>query len=207
MLDNTTKAMLDVALQLSAEELDLLRAERPEEPATAVAESEEADMEPEASMESADAGSEESASTEAETAESMARNDGPRSAAPETPVEQSGRPVSQVSSRGEYERQRPRDSKMATTCLGRQREKHEWWPVGTELEGRIGTEVFTAIVVENPHVKSGRSLQITSGPASGQYCQTPTRAALEATEAYRQTHNLGRAGGVTNGWDFWKPQT
>jgi len=38
-------------------------------------------------------------------------------------------------------------------------------------------------------------------------CLTPTRAAIEATETYRQTHSLGRGGGVTNGWDFWKPKT
>jgi hypothetical protein len=51
------------------------------------------------------------------------------------------------------------------------------------------------------------SLLITSGPASGKVCLTPTRAAIEATEAYRQTHNLGRGGGVTNGWEFWQPRT
>ncbi len=36
---------------------------------------------------------------------------------------------------------------------------------------------------------------------------TPTRATIEATEDYRQTHNLGRGGGVTNGWEFWSPRT
>ena len=75
------------------------------------------------------------------------------------------------------------------------------------LIGRIGAEPFTARVVENASVKSGRSVLITSGPANGRICITPTRAAMEATEAYRQAHNLGRGGGVTNGWDFWKPQT
>jgi len=79
--------------------------------------------------------------------------------------------------------------------------------VSTELIGRIGSETFTATAVENPQVKSGRSLLITSGPASGKVCLTPTRAAIEATEAYRRTHNLGRGGGVTNGWDFWSPRT
>jgi len=38
-------------------------------------------------------------------------------------------------------------------------------------------------------------------------CLTPTRAAIEATEHYRQAHDLGRGGGVTNGWEFWKPRT
>ena len=76
----------------------------------------------------------------------------------------------------------------------------------TYLVGQIGSELFTAVVVENSNVKSGRSLKITSGPAQGRICITPTRAAMEATEAYRQAHNLGRGGGVTNGWVFWKPR-
>ncbi len=108
-------------------------------------------------------------------------------------------------SRGERERLRTRDSKVSTACLGSARPGHQWWPVGTELVGSIGAEQFTAQVVENPRVKSGRSVLITSGPAQGRLCITPTRAAIEATEAYRQTNNLGRAGGVTNGWSFWKP--
>lgn len=35
----------------------------------------------------------------------------------------------------------------------------------------------------------------------------PTPAAIEATETYRQAHRLGRGGGITNGWEFWKPRT
>ena len=109
--------------------------------------------------------------------------------------------------RGEYERQRTRESKVSTSCVGHEREKHDWWPVGTELVGRMGTEAFTAMVVENTQVKSGRSLLITSGAAAlGKTCRTPTRAAIEATEAYRQANKLGRGGGVTNGWEFWKPK-
>ena len=106
-------------------------------------------------------------------------------------------------SRGQRERQRTRASKVSTGCVGNERAKHEWWPIGAELVGRLGNEVFTATVVENPRIKSGRSILITSGPAQGSVCITPTRAALEATEAYRQANNLGRAGGVTNGWTFW----
>lgn len=79
--------------------------------------------------------------------------------------------------------------------------------MGTELIGQIGSEQFTAVVVENPAVKSGRSLRITSGAATGKVCITPTRAAIEATEDYRQAHKLGRGGGITNGWEFWKPKT
>ena len=109
--------------------------------------------------------------------------------------------------RGEYERQRTRESKVSTVCVGHEREKHDWWPIGTQLAGRIGSEVFTALVVENTQVKSGRSMLITSGAASGKMCLTPTRAAMEATENYRQVNNLGRGGGVTNGWEFWKPRS
>lgn len=109
--------------------------------------------------------------------------------------------------RGMRERLRTRESKVSTACVGRPREPHEWWPVGTELVGQIGNETFTATVIENPQVKSGRSLQITSGAAKGKLCITPTRGAMEATEAYRQTQGLGRGGGVTNGWSFWKPKS
>ena len=116
-----------------------------------------------------------------------------------------GHAAPSVMSRGRYERQRTRESKVSTECVGEEREKHDWWPVGTELVGQIDAERFTATVVENPQVKSGRSILITSGPAVGKTCMTPTRAAIEATESYRQKHNLGRGGGVTNGWTFWRP--
>jgi len=106
--------------------------------------------------------------------------------------------------RGERERQRTRESKVSTACVGQPRESHEWWPVGTQLIGRIASEAFHASVVENPRVKSGRSLRIDSGPAQGRICITPTRAAIEATEEYRRSSNIGRGGGVTNGWTFWR---
>ena len=89
---------------------------------------------------------------------------------------------------------------------GQPRTKHEWWPVGTKLIGRMRDQLFTAEVVENPRVKSNRSLLITSGPAQGAVCITPTRAAIEATEACRQANGLGRGGGLTNGWTFWQLQ-
>jgi len=123
------------------------------------------------------------------------------------PPAQAAQPDSARTSRGAYERQRTRESKVSTTCLGAERTKHEWWPIGTEVVGQIGREFFTAEVVENRAVKSGRSLKLTSGPAQGRICITPTRAALEATEDYRQARNLGRGGGVTNGWTFWQPRT
>lgn len=108
--------------------------------------------------------------------------------------------------RGEREKMRTRESKISTACVGQPRTKHEWWPVGTELIGRMRDQMFTAEVVKNPRVKSNRSLLITSGSAQGTVCITPTRAAMESTEAYRQAKGLGRGGGVTNGWTFWKPR-
>ncbi len=131
-----------------------------------------------------------------------AKTPGPRTEASSPSSQLAG-----VPSRGERERLRTRDSKVSTACMGSARPGHQWWPVGTELAGTIGAEQFTAQVVENPRVKSGRSVLITSGSAQGRICITPTRAAIEATEAYRQSHNLGRGGGVTNGWTFWKPET
>jgi hypothetical protein len=109
-------------------------------------------------------------------------------------------------SRGARERQRTRESKVSTTCVGQPRTPHPWWPIDTELEGRINGEVFTATVVDNSQVKSNRSVLITSGAAQGRVCITPTRAAIEATEDYRRIANLGRGGGVTNGWTFWQPK-
>ena len=134
----------------------------------------------------------------------------PRTAKPDpvaAPTVQADQADSTRNARGAYERQRTRESKVSTTCLGTERAKHKWWPIGTEVVGQIGREFFTAEVVENRAVKSGRSLKLTSGPAQGRTCITPTRAALEATEDYRQARNLGRGGGVTNGWTFWQPRT
>ena len=172
MLDEQTKKMLEVADQLTAEDLDYLRGAGPP--------------------------------------------GGAKAAVREVPKTKLAKPPSHERSQstphsrlaqGEYERQRTRESKIATACVGNERPKHQWWPIGTELVGRIGPELFTAVVVDNPQVKSGRSLQITSGPVQGRTCNTPTRAALEATEAHRNRYGLGRAGGVTNGWSFWKPKS
>jgi hypothetical protein len=144
------------------------------------------------------------------TAESKRESAAPSAPTPSIAVAapvQTVHAVSLGASRGQYERKRTRESKVSTECLGEERVKHHWWPLCTEVVGQIGREIFTAIVVENASVKSGRSLQLTSGPAQGRICITPTRAAMEATEAHRQTHNLGRGGGVTNGWLFWQPRT
>jgi hypothetical protein len=177
MLDKGTEMMLQVANTLTAEDLDVLRESAPAS----------RDEPPVDGLESGPDAADEEAEPSAQEGGAVAANTRPMDP-----------------SRGERERSRTRESKTSTVCVGREREKHNWWPVGTELAGRLGSETFTATVVENPQVKSGRSLVITSGPANGKVCLTPTRAAIEATEAYRQAQNWGRSG-VTNGWDFWKP--
>ena len=122
-----------------------------------------------------------------------------------SPVEATDRGIGKLSA-GDREQLRTRESKVSTACIGQERVKHEWWPIGTELVGHIGPGTFTATVVQNARVKSGRSVEITSGLAAGRICLTPTRAAIEATEDYRQANNLGRGGGVANGWTFWQPR-
>lgn len=200
MLDKKTEAMLQAANALTADDLDCLRS------TTAVATVEPADEE---SEEAAPTAQEDTGATGVD--EDIESDDGSPPPQIPSPSQPAGRrraaPTSAATATaGEYERQRTRESKVSTTCLGKPREGHDWWPVGTELVGRIGAEEFTVVVVENPQVKSGRSLQIRSGAAAGRVCVTPTRAAIEATEAYRQAHNLGRGGGITNGWDFWQPK-
>ena len=197
MLDERTEMMLKVASALTAEDLNTLQAVAQATAANAVIEApetRETDGAPPAGEPSAAENTEpfdgSTAVMPARSRRRKPRNHGSASTLP----------------RGEYERQRTRESKVSTSCVGHEREKHDWWPVGTQLEGRIGSEVFTAMVVENTQVKSGRSMLITSGAASGKMCLTPTRAAIEATEAYRQTNKLGRGGGVTNGWEFWSPK-
>jgi hypothetical protein len=195
VLDKKTEAMLRVANALTADDLDCLRGtagtvtlDPPEEAGAA---------EETAFPEGVDV----TDSDERGEADHVA----PSVQAPQaTPAARLQRAAPSASlSAGEYERQRTRESKVATGCLGKPREGHDWWPLGTELVGRIGSEQFTAVVVENPQVKSGRSLRISSGAAAGRICITPTRAAIDATEDYRQTHKLGRGGGITNGWEFW----
>ncbi len=170
MLDERTKLMLDVANELTAADIEFLRAGvLAQSPPRAIPRS---------------------------TTERQARGQ----------AASTSRQTSSIMSAGEYERGRTRESKISTACVGTERVKHAWWSVGTELVGRIGNEEFTARVVENSQVKSGRSILLTSGVANGRLCITPTRAALEATEAYRQANSLGRGGGVTNGWLFWQPR-
>jgi len=194
MLDEKTELMLKVASELTADDLETLRTLAPAVEAIVVAKSAEVREAIEASLPG-----------EPSTDEPF---DGGTAVTPTRKRRRQRRIHGSTSTlpQGEYERQRTRESKISTACVGREREKHEWWPIGTELVGDICNDSFTAVVVENPQVKSGRSIQITSGPANGKVYRTPTRAAIEATETYRQAKNLGRSGGVTNGWTFWQPR-
>lgn len=186
MLDEQRERMLNIAMLLTADELD--RIHDGDDIERFAKENEDAIV---------DAGADVEFETDSVSeAETVADSD------------RSGSPAFDGTSltAGERERLRTRESKVSTTCVGQPREAHEWWPVGTALEGRIGNEIFDASVVSNPRVKSGRSILIDSGPAHGRVCLTPTRAAIEATEEYRRMANLGRGGGVANGWGFWKPK-
>ncbi|HOW72212.1 MAG TPA: hypothetical protein PKY77_16555 [Phycisphaerae bacterium] len=198
MLDRQFKLILETAATLTAEDLDYLRGVDPAATIDTTAEAGEIRT-------TVDEGVEEVPDHDVQPSASAPSTAANSQAPPHTHRGRAAIASSRVSA-GEYERQRTRESKISTVCVGREREKHDWWPLGTELVGRIGSETFTATVIENAAVKSNRSLLITSGPANGRVCMTPTRAAIEATESYRQTHNLGRGGGVTNGWEFWSPK-
>lgn len=193
MLDKRTEMMLQLASTMTAMDLDYVRGMPPSQERRNRRQHEEEDEAPEA------------VASAATTVVAVA---GPESASTseEAIPAASAVPSAPDPSRGARERQRTRESKVSTTCVGQPRTPHPWWPLDTELEGRINGEIFTATVVENSQVKSNRSVLITSGAAQGRVCITPTRAAIEATEEYRRIANLGRGGGVTNGWSFWKPK-
>jgi hypothetical protein len=195
MLDKRTEMMLQMASTMTAEDLDYVRGSPPGE-----------ERRDRRQHEGKDEASDAVAAAETTVAVAVAEPESvlsPGVATPAAPAVPLAPSVSDPS-RGARERQRTRESKVSTTCVGQPRTPHPWWPIDTELEGRINGEVFTATVVENSQVKSGRSVLITSGAAQGRVCITPTRAAIEATEEYRRIANLGRGGGITNGWSFWK---
>jgi hypothetical protein len=193
MLDKRTEMMLQMASTMTAEDLDYVRQMPPGEERRSRRQHEGKDEAPDA------------ITPVAATGVAVAEPS-PVTTLEETPTSMPAVPSAPDPSRGARERERTRESKVSTTCVGQPRMPHPWWPIDTELEGRIGQQVFTARVVDNSAVKSGRSVLITSGAAQGRVCITPTRAAIEATEEYRRIANLGRGGGVTNGWSFWKPK-
>ena len=138
MLDDRTRTMLEVANTLTAEDLEFIRSDG----VVRMAERQRAPRK-------------------------RAQRDSPSPAVAvavvEPPPAAPAAASATASSRGEYERKRTRESKVSTECLGEERVKHEWWPLGTELIGQIGTEFFTAVVVENTSVKSGRALRSHPG--------------------------------------------
>lgn len=213
MLDEKTQMMLEAASALTAEDIEFLKSgmkpaskqneavQNPQSTADVEIETENVSAAQVHTLDEEDSLPNSTPATGKQKASGRGRKGKTKSAGNASPSIQI---VTGSRSRGEYERNRTRESKVSTACLGAAREKHEWWPLGTELIARLGHERFEATVVSNPSVKSGRSLVITSGAALGKVCITPTRAAIEATEAFRAANHIGRGGGVTNGWTFWE---
>ena len=84
----------------------------------------------------------------------------------------------------------------------RSKVKHEWPEVGAIVEADYKGLHYEAKVVSMPRLKSGKGLEILTGPAAGTVCKSMTRAMLEATKEQREQQDLGRSG-VSNGWKFW----
>jgi len=82
--------------------------------------------------------------------------------------------------------------------------KHEWPDVGATLTAEYYGVIYTAeIIAANKRLKSGKQVRITSGPASGNICDSLSDAMLKATEKQREASDLRRKG-VSNGCDFWQ---
>jgi hypothetical protein len=64
-----------------------------------------------------------------------------------------------------------------------------------------------AIVVNAPQLKSGRAIQVTSGPIAGHTFNSMSAAMVAATAGQRRELGLGTSGkGLpSSGWDFWSP--
>jgi hypothetical protein len=89
----------------------------------------------------------------------------------------------------------------------RQHIEHTWPPIGAVLAGTyFGVTYRAEVVAANKTLKSGRQLKLLDGPAQGQRLDSFTQALLVATERQRRESCLGRQR-VSNGWDFWKPET
>ena len=84
----------------------------------------------------------------------------------------------------------------------RSKAQHEWPDVGAILEADYKGLHYEAKVVSMPRLKSGKGLEILTGPAAGTVCKSMSRAMLEATKQQREQQDLGRSG-VSNGWKFW----
>ena len=88
----------------------------------------------------------------------------------------------------------------------RQRVVHVWPEIGTRLDGPYEGETYAGLVVAAPKLKSGRALQLITGPAMGRIFNSMTSAMIAATERQRRKlgHGKGRRGLPATGWEFWK---
>ena len=87
----------------------------------------------------------------------------------------------------------------------RHRVAHAWPEVGTLLEGSFHGQVFTAVVVNAPKLKSGRAIFVTSGQAKGEFrSMTAAMEAVTATQRQKLGHPKSKKGLPGSGWDFWK---
>ena len=80
---------------------------------------------------------------------------------------------------------------------------HEWPPVGTHLYAAYDGMMYEAVVRRSVHYKSGRSIEVSCGPAKGTVCPSMSGAMMEATKQYREEFGLGNKG-MANGWEFWE---
>jgi DNA polymerase III sliding clamp (beta) subunit (PCNA family) len=85
--------------------------------------------------------------------------------------------------------------------------QHEWPEVGAVLEGTYEGQTYTAVVVNAPRLKSGRAIQVTSGPVAGRTFNSMSAAMVAATAEQRRELGLGvsKKGLPASGWDFWRP--
>ena len=90
----------------------------------------------------------------------------------------------------------------------RSRVEHAWPEIGTRLDGQHEGETYAALVVAAPKLKSGRALQVITGPVMGRIFKSMTAAMQAATARQRRRLGLkGKKGLPKSGWDFWqKPE-
>ena len=87
----------------------------------------------------------------------------------------------------------------------RHRVAHVWPEVGTLLEGSFQGQLFTAVIVNAPKLKSGRAIFVTSGFAKGEFrSMTAAMEAVTATQRQKLGHPKSKKGLPGSGWDFWK---
>jgi len=87
----------------------------------------------------------------------------------------------------------------------RHRAEHAWPEIGTLLEGSFQGQVFTAVIVNAPKLKSGRAIFVTCGQAKGEYrSMTAAMEAVTATHRRKLGNPKSKKGLPGSGWDFWK---